>query len=420
MAFFLKRIGTLVLGSAAANLISLSALPLLSRLYTPDDFGLFAQYLSIVGILSSFLCLRSDDAVYTASSKRQIKAVLGIAFLSAGMFSLLFGLMGIFIYSYRAFIVEMFQFQISLFILISIILGSATQAVYVLLSNSVVKISKEKLLAKTNSFRATSIALSQLGFSSFTGNGLIYGDLIGKCFGLLPLYKSLNKALSGYHYELRSMLVMLRRNIRFVTISTPNALINVSAAQMPMLLCIYCYDYKVAGLYLMSQRIVAAPLILISRSIAQVYSSGLGEHAKNGKQFLRMQYNAIARRIFIWITIPMALIAIISPYFTPIILGQEWYQSGMFISALCPMLIAQITVTSLSNTANIVGRQDLLLKWDIFRIIAVISTFCAADWFQLTPLQCVLLFSFTLTMTFIVQFGLINYALKFEFDSIRR
>jgi O-antigen/teichoic acid export membrane protein len=64
---------------------------------------------------------------------------------------------------------------------------------------------------------------------------------------------------------------------------------------------------------------------------------------------------------------------LISPWFFGFIFGDQWHTSGWYIVALLPMFLGQMVVTPLSQTLNILERQDLQLIWDISRVTVVIS-----------------------------------------------
>ncbi|MEN6313789.1 MAG: hypothetical protein ABFD25_06035, partial [Clostridiaceae bacterium] len=49
---------TLAGGTTFAQILTILAAPVLTRLYGPDDFGIWALYLSITSIISVIACMR--------------------------------------------------------------------------------------------------------------------------------------------------------------------------------------------------------------------------------------------------------------------------------------------------------------------------------------------------------------------------
>ena len=78
-----KTISTLVSGTAAAHLLTSLAIPINTRLYTPDDFNTFSVFSSIVAILAPVACLRYDAAIVLPDSDEDAASLLYASFLSA-------------------------------------------------------------------------------------------------------------------------------------------------------------------------------------------------------------------------------------------------------------------------------------------------------------------------------------------------
>jgi O-antigen/teichoic acid export membrane protein len=60
---FAREVGVLAGGTVTAQLMGILAAPLLTRLYTPDDFGVFAVYTAICGMIGVVATLRYELAI---------------------------------------------------------------------------------------------------------------------------------------------------------------------------------------------------------------------------------------------------------------------------------------------------------------------------------------------------------------------
>lgn len=49
---FSKNVLTLITGTTIAQAIPIAISPILTRIYTPEDFGVFALFVSLVGFIS--------------------------------------------------------------------------------------------------------------------------------------------------------------------------------------------------------------------------------------------------------------------------------------------------------------------------------------------------------------------------------
>ena len=61
-ASFARSVGVLAGGTAAAQAIVVLVQPVITHLYTPEDFSVLAVYSSILGIVAGVACLRPDVA----------------------------------------------------------------------------------------------------------------------------------------------------------------------------------------------------------------------------------------------------------------------------------------------------------------------------------------------------------------------
>ncbi len=90
---FMKAVSTLLSGTILAMLISYIAQPILTRLYTPEAFGLFDTFVSLVALLIPFASLRYEDAIMLPEDDEEALGILGLSFLLVVLASVLsFGL----------------------------------------------------------------------------------------------------------------------------------------------------------------------------------------------------------------------------------------------------------------------------------------------------------------------------------------
>lgn len=68
-------------GAIFSQAIMLMALPVITRLYTPDDFSLLAVYTALLTILSVAACLRFDIAIPIPEADEDAVNVLAVALL---------------------------------------------------------------------------------------------------------------------------------------------------------------------------------------------------------------------------------------------------------------------------------------------------------------------------------------------------
>lgn len=408
---FIKRVLTLVSGVVLAQALYILVLPILTRLYEPDVFGVFSQYLSVVGILSAAFCLRFDDAIYVVHQKKSLRTVVNFGLLSALVLTLLSWL---FLVLFKQELSNWLEIQLPDFVYYLVPLAAFLQAVYMLLTNAAVKLGETKKVAFTQVQRNVAISGFQVGFSIWpplANIGLALGDLLGKATGVWVLLKFTYNRTKGYTLPRFYWKTLLRQLKRFPMISAPNAVVNVSANQSTPLILIAIYDLRVAGIFYVAQRVTSAPLVLLGKAISQVYSSQLAEMKKSGVDKLKQSYLSMAKKLFFISLGPVILLAVSAPFLATWILGSEWQASGYFISLLAPALLAQMVVTPLSNVANILSRQGMMLMWDLGRLLSVLAGFYWVYLSSYSEFYAVGIYSMITAFFFLLQMMLIWRAL---------
>ena len=72
---FIKDSGTLVSGQVAAQLIAFAAYPLLTRLFTPDDFGLYNVFYSYIEVFIILSTGKYELSIVAAKSDVEANAI---------------------------------------------------------------------------------------------------------------------------------------------------------------------------------------------------------------------------------------------------------------------------------------------------------------------------------------------------------
>ena len=76
---FFKNVFTLMSGTTLAQIISLGIYPALSRMYTPDDFGVFALYMSILGITNTTATAKYELAIMMPREDKDGLNLMGLS-----------------------------------------------------------------------------------------------------------------------------------------------------------------------------------------------------------------------------------------------------------------------------------------------------------------------------------------------------
>jgi len=355
---FVKRVGVLVGGTAIAQLVAISALPILTRLYTPESFSALAVYSSVLAMLSVVACLRFEIAIPLPHSDRTAASLCVLSMFSVIITSLIVGLFVIVI-------PEVFNFvtgnKISQHLWL-IPLGVLAVGMYNALQYWCTRKKKFGLISKTRITQSISGTSVKVGVGYFLNGmpaGLLIGQLIAGGMGSF----SLGIHLLKHDWQLFKSLKLnylkaaFKRFDKFPKYSTLEAFANAGSIQIPIILIAYYAVGAEAGYLMIAMQLLSAPMGLIGAAVAQVYlSEGAEQFNKNElKQFTYKTILNLAKVAFL----PLLLIALASPIFIPYVLGEQWQRTGVLITWMAPWFFMQFITSPVSMSLHITGKQKI-------------------------------------------------------------
>jgi O-antigen/teichoic acid export membrane protein len=72
------------------------------------------------------------------------------------------------------------------------------------------------------------------------------------------------------------------------------------------------------------------------------------------------------------------LLVLFGPNLFALVFSESWRTAGTYARTLAPMFLLQMVASPLSQTLNVLERQDLQLGWDTARLLIVLAVLMAA------------------------------------------
>lgn len=352
---FLKSVSVLVGGTVFAQIIGFICLPILTRLYTPEDYSILGVYVAIVSILAVVSCLRFDIAIPVAIESNEARNIFYLALISNIIFSILILLSIYLSYEYIS-NVEIIR-ELS-FLIWLIPLGVFFNGLYSALQFWATRDKKFKLIAKTRITQAVfsnttsiSLAIYGLGFA-----GLILGQLLSYSGGILRLLRNAVNNKESTNLTLKETFLKYKN---FPKYSTWEGLANTSAIQLPLIIIAIFLVGPEVGYIMLAMKVLGIPMGLIGSAISQVYLSQASEYHNNKKLF---SYTLeILKKILKIVFLPFLFLMVSSPYIFGYIFGKEWNEVGLYIMAMIPWYFMQILSSPISMALHVLSKQKLAL-----------------------------------------------------------
>lgn len=352
---FIRDVSKLSLGTLVGRVITVAALPLLTRLYSPQDFALLATYVALVSTVSVAACLRFEIAIPLAESNDDAKYLLMLALVALTGVTIAALILVWFLPLQITGWIKQPAMQPYLWI---IPLGIAAIGVYSVAQYWATRARCFSQIAKTRMSQAligvgTSLTL---GWAGYTPLGLLLGNMFNASAGgfSLTIASLRNKKTPQKKMNLVGFQRILKKYRRYPIYSTFESLFNTAGIQISIILIASQAGVE-AGFLMLAIQIVAAPVTLLGGAVSQVYISRAPEVLKEGglKDFTK----SIMRRLFRIGAGPLIMVGLLAPVLTPFVFGASWARTGVIVTWIVPWIIFQFIVSPISMALHITGNQ---------------------------------------------------------------
>ena len=402
---FWKHLLTVLSGSLAAQALPILAAPLITRLCTPAQMGAFSVWFGVVAIAAVTATLLMENAMIIDQRRHRQRLCFGVVAWSATWLALLLtaaaalvklgGLtamswLGVLTLGVAAWLIAMMQ----------------TTLAYAASHNAFAPAAKARIVA------AGGIALAQLGLLTWgIGAGaLMIGQLAGLALGLAAALLLLKpptrrrrtfsartisestfwprtfwaRTFSKRAFPARGGLAVLlpsRAQRRYLlthralwNYTLPGNLLNAAVGQLPLLIIGARHGVLAAGLFALTQRVLAAPISLLAASVLEVFKrESVRQFQDTGN--CRPAYMHALRVLLLLGCAPSLLLLLASPALFAFVFGEAWRGAGELAQILAPLYFLNFVASPLSYVFFVAGRLKIELVWQVALFVMTVIVF---------------------------------------------
>lgn len=368
---FLKAVTTLLSGTFIALLISYVAQPILTRLYTPEAFGLFDTFVSFVALLLPFASFRYEDALMLPEEDEEALGVLGLTF---------------------SFVILIAAISLSLTVFrtpLSTWFGDENLALcFIWIPPTLIAVRFAKLtelwLTRQKSYATIStgqvaqtalMAGSRIALSSVTNVmlplGLMWGYIAGHVASTSVYARKILKTQPAFWQHVsntKNIKQAVHRFKRFPRYSMPSTLLITLQSRLPIFFLLYFFGQATVGYYGRAFALFAVPLSLIGGAISQVFFVE-GALARREDTLARLTTKVHSRLVTIGL-FPTLAIMLTGPQVMGFFLGSAWEPAGEYLQWLAPWFFLASVASPLTRLFDILEQQrkDFLTSMVIFLV----------------------------------------------------
>ncbi|WP_205599034.1 lipopolysaccharide biosynthesis protein [Halomonas faecis] len=368
---FARSVSVLAGGTAAGQIIVVAASPILTRLYSPEDFGLLAVYAGLLGILSVIASLRYQLAIPLPESDEEAGSIVVLSLLvvvGVTMFtSVIVGLFG-------SSIVELLNTPGMAPYLWLLPAGLFLTGVYQVFNYWAIRTKAFPAIARTKFTQALGMVGVQIGAYTLGPIALLLGRVVGQSAGIVTLAKLTTKGRLG---ELRKKtygdLKLVAASYRnFPLLSTWTGLSSSAGTNLPPILIAALLGAGPAGIFALSHRVLSQPMTVLGKSVGDVFYRQAAQAHREGN------LGPVVDRVYsvlVVLALPIATMIFISaPSVFVFIFGDEWAVAGDVARWMTPWLFFQFIVTPPTRIYPILGKHTMALRFQLSLLLAAVAS----------------------------------------------
>lgn len=348
----LRAVLVLVSGTALAHGLTALALPVLSRLYTPADFGLLAVFSGTLSIIAVASCLRYDVAVPMPEHDDDAQHLVALSLACACLVALVLAVAVVVAPDRIA--QALGQPALAPYLLL-LPLGVLAAGAYSALQSWQIRLKRFGPLSRVRVAQSAASAGTQIGLGSLGAGpvGLLVGYVMNSGVACLALGGDLLRA--RHRLRLSRIRELAREYVRFPKYSTIEALANSAAIQLPIILIAALAAPAEAGHLSMAIYVMQVPMALIGTAIGQVFLSRAAEEHRAGQ--LAMFTVGVLRGLTKAGLGPIIAAGLLAPGVFGLVLGPAWSRSGEMVAAMVPWFALQFLASPISMALHVTGHQ---------------------------------------------------------------
>lgn len=381
-------------GTSIAQILAALFMLVLTRLFAPDAFGIYALFASIVSIISVISCFSYELSIVLPQGDDDASNQLGISILVSLITSLLLIPIISFWGDWFLSVINAPELGPYLWFIPPIIFlggigtGHPGLNYWTFRNKQVLRQSITQIISILVA-SILQLVLALAGYS--TGGGLIIGALVGSVVSTIWLsVKTWNsdRTLFVQSIRLEKMIEGARRYRKFPLYTTWSILLNTVSWQLPSFLLVSYFSPQVVGFYALGDRVIKMPVNLIGGTLTRVFYPRAAEAIKNNT--LSSLTESLFQRLIAYTFFPLLTLTFIGREVFVIIFGPVWAVAGEYTQILSLFMFVWFISSPLSSLYNVLEKQELILKFNIFNLVTRVLSLMIGGYYHSPHLALIL------------------------------
>lgn len=373
---FKKNSLIMSLGAVTNVFVALFFSPILTRLYSQEEFGTYYIYLSIVSISSLVITGMYPHALVVPKFRREFLSLLKLCF---GLVFIGFLLTTLVLVVGRLSILPLIGANDLVDIWYLIPIGLLLTSINTIFNNWNVRRKEFKRNALSNVFGSLSNKSFQLGYSTLNSSsflGLVYSDIISNSIRIIIL--SVNNMYRDFFLILRISLKevkhVAKEFIKYPSFLMASNFVNRFSSDIPLYIISSFYGAGAVGAFGFANQMLNIPFNVIGNSIAPVYFQRANELLiQNPEELKRLTLDSYNKMLWLG-CLAFGFLSAFGDIIFSLVFSNDWKLSGQIAMILSVYFVFKLISSPFARIFRVVRKEELTLKVNM--LIALLRGVC--------------------------------------------
>lgn len=351
---FARRVFVLAGGNVLAQSLTVASAPILTRIYSAQDFGLMAVFVTLLSLVAVIGALRYEQAIPMPEDDKEAASLLVLSLL---VLCVVTGLSAIPLMLWRESIAALLKTPGLADYMYLVPAGAWLAGVYGTLNRWALRRKEFSAIARTRFNQSLMAVAIQLAGAKLGALALLVGQVAGQSSGSLSLFiRVMRKDWSVIRcVRAGDVLSVARRYRKYPMYSTWTAMFNATGSHLPSVMFAAFFGPAAAGIYLLANRVLSVPMQLVGQAIGNAFLADAPAALREGR--LGALVAAVHARLAHIGMPPMLVLLIAGPEVFGLVFGDSWRQAGVFAQWLAPWLYLVFITSPLTSIFLVLEQQ---------------------------------------------------------------
>lgn len=360
-------------GTASVAVLGILLTPVMSRLYQPASYGLFAVFNSLVNNVNLISTLGFMPAFLLPRQHKRFLAIVQLCLVTTAIAFVVLSAAVLLMHDTLLRWLQAEQMGNWLYCVPATVLVFNVHMIMHGWYLRTKDFRKRAQVEVTTALAGRSLTLGYGWLAHGPIGGLIVGDIFAKTVGFLSMllggfYRHIGELYRTFSWRRIKSVAWEYREYPFYVL--PTSYLNVLAAQLPIFFLTSGFGTTIVGLYSFSTTLLELPINLIGNAIAPVFFQKATEVHQTEPERLPELCLSLFNKLFYLGLLPFGIITVFGDWIFRFAFGAQWETAGLFTGFLGYYYVFKLASSATGPIYAVLQRQYMALIGTVLLVLA--------------------------------------------------